>query len=258
MLKKTIKYYHSFFFILVLGIAALCIWMMTYIFHSDVIPGEVNTHVKDVTIVTNHYNEDLEWLKKSNVPLVICSKTLPSPQCNVDQNKGREATAILKYIIDNYEHLPKHIAFLHGHESAWHHQGKMNILHVIQNCAKIHEYGYISLNNHFINDRNMDNPKMKHLHEVWPKLFEPYLKRPAPAYLLHDCCAQFIVSCERIKRHPKKVYQHWYNYIMYQDPNNDGGYLISVVFEYLWHIIFGEPDVVTHQQYKQQFKCDFA
>lgn len=252
MSVQTKRITYLFFYLTVL--AMLVSLLFLFIKHHQVHKPDI----QQLTIVANHYNEDVNWLKQSTIPVVICSKTLPSPQCHVGKNKGRETTAILKYIIDNYENLPKHIAFLHGHETAWHHRGKKGILQVLQNCAKINDYGYISLNNHFIDDRNMDNPKMKHLHELWPHLFEPFLKRPAPTYLLHDCCAQFIVTRDRIRRLPKRAYEKWYNYIMHEDPNNDDGYIISVVFEYIWHIIFGEPDIVTRDEYKQQFACDFA
>ena len=210
----------------------------------------------ELVIVSSHHSEDLHWLDSvEDVPVVVCSKTLDSPACAVAENRGREATSYLKFIIDNYHQLPKHVAFIHGHENAWHQNGNGNLLHVIKNCAKYKEYGFISLNNTHIDDRNIaTNNTMQYLrYGLWKSLFLPYLHRDAPDYLFHDCCAQFIVSKERILLRPKAAYQHWYTYIMYEDPNDDGGLEIGAVFEYIWHVIFGEPDFVTIDEHHKMF-----
>ena len=213
-----------------------------------------------LVVVSSHYQEDIEWLKNANARAVVCSKTLASPLCeHTNQNKGREATSYLKFIIDNYDALPKHVAFIHGHQNAWHHQLKTNrgedILHVVQHCAKYQEYGFVSLNNCQIDDRNNANAIMMYMRDVfWDPVFRPYLNRDMPNYVFHDCCAQFIVSRDRILRLPRAAYAHWFNYCMHEDPTNDGGFKLSIAFEYIWHIIFGEPDVVRQDEQRKMFK----
>ena len=202
--------------------------------------------VPDLVIVSSHYNEDLEWLKsQKSIPYVICSKTLPSPQCDVKVNKGREASAYLKYIIDNWDALPQYVAFVHGHKTAWH-QAHEDLLEVIK-CAKYKEHDFISLNHNYEDNRRFDE---KHpLFEFWTEHFEPYLKRPMPKYVLHDCCAQFIVAKSRIKANPLEAYEHWYKATT--EAEND--WQVGVWFEYMWHVIFGEPDVVPERENRDRF-----
>jgi hypothetical protein len=207
-----------------------------------------------LVIVSSHFKEDLRWLKKTDNPVVVCSKTKSSPLCEEKINKGKEASAYLKFIIQNYDNLPNHVAFIHGHEKAWHQRFKANLLDVITNCAKYKEHGFISLNNYFIDDRYLDNKYMQKLHQIWDKEFRPYLNRDPPSHLYYDCCAQFIVSKERILRHSKDTYQSWYNLIInYPKNDHDHGHEIATLFEYIWHIIFGEPDVITHEAYQAMF-----
>jgi len=209
---------------------------------------------KDLIIVTSHFQEDLKWLENSKNSVVLCSKTKNSPLCHQDKNLGREAASYIKFILDNYNYLPEHIAFIHGHEHAWH-QDYHDILKIINECAKYKTYGFISINNHFINDRNIVyNDAMKYMHSIWDEVFRPHLKRDAPNYIFQDCCAQFIVSKERILRHSKETYQYWYEYMM-NDPLGDGGFTIGMVFEFLWPIIFGEPDIVNMETYYNSFNC---
>lgn len=210
----------------------------------------------NIVIVTSHYNEKLDWLEETKLPVVVCSKSMASPFCQASDNKGREASAFLKFIIDNYDQLPDHIAFIHGHENAWHQSFPKSILEIIESCADYSNHGYISLNNYFLDDREINsNANMQTLHEIWDMMFRPYLNRDPPDYLLSDCCAQFIVSKERVLNLPKMAYEKWYSYIMIDNPIDDGGYEISVVFEYMWHLIFGEPDVMTQDDNLKKFRC---
>lgn len=173
-------------------------------------------------------------------------------------NKGRETSAYLKFIIDNYHQLPKYMAFIHGHEKAWHQRIKpyTNLLDYIKNCIKYKEFGFISLNNYFINDRREVNPYFVEFQNMWDILFKPYLNRKSPKYLYQDCCAQFVVSRDRILKNDKKVYEFWFDYIMNKDPYNNNGFTIGIIFEYAWPLILGEPDVITIEEHKKRLKCN--
>lgn len=211
----------------------------------------------DLIIVTSHHSEDLKWFQNTKLPVVVCSKVLDSPFCSMNVNKGREVTAFLKFIMDNYDRLPKHVAFLHGHETAWHQTFKKPLLEIIESCANYTQYGFVSLNNHPIDDRKIEsNDIMKRLHKIWDPIFRPFLQRDAPNYLFADCCAQFIVARERIRRLPVDAYKRWFKYITEEDPFNDNGYTIGFMFEYIWHIIFGEPDIVPMSEHRKMFRCD--
>lgn len=216
----------------------------------------------DIIIVSAHYNEDLDWLNNSKYPVVVCDKKgagsinlISNKKCTMDINRGREASAFLKFIIEYYDKLPKKIAFIHGHETAYHQKYPDGILKAIEN-ANIDKYGYISLNNELQSiilsnskfERNHpsdiyridDGPHLE-MKKVWSKLYEKELGYEFSNTLRYQRSAQFIVSREKIRSHPKQFYEDLYNYVI--DPANDD-YTTSVVLEFSWHMIFGEkPDM---------------
>ena len=78
-----------------------------------------------INIVTSHWKENLDWLKKSKYPVVLIDKmgADPSwlePRHIIPVNKGKEVSVYLKFIIENYDNLPDFTAFIHGHETSVH------------------------------------------------------------------------------------------------------------------------------------------
>lgn len=192
----------------------------------------------NLSIVSSHYGEDLEWLSKSEWPVIVYSKNPDSEHFKGLKNVGREATSYLKYIIDNYHDLPEYIAFIHGHEDAWHH-GKGNLLDLIK-MAKIEEYDFISLNFYYMDREQNDHErgKLKIIRENWEKHFRPFLNRECPSTIRYDCCAQFVVSKKRILNNRLEAYEHWYDLLLDEEDSS----MSAFIFELLWHIIFGEAD----------------
>ena len=213
---------------------------------------------KNIVIVTSHFKEDLSWLKKSEYPVIVADKigadkpAIPADPKLITENFGKEATSYLKFITVYYDNLPEHTVFIHGHKEGWHQ--KLDIFEAIKS-AKTEEYDYISLNNYFFDNRSLSSDyeeirtAMKNINILWGTYFEPYLKIPVPGdlELFHDCCAQFIVSRRAIHRHPKKVYEHWLDLSLGKltDKKSVGSREIAVVFELIWHVIFGEPLRIT-------------
>ena len=186
----------------------------------------------DIVIVTSHWKEDLTWLKRQNrFKVVLIDHVGSNPPAirptTVIPNRGREASSYLRYIIDNYDTLPKYVAFIHGHEKAWHHKFKGSLLDRIKKAE------YLPLNNYWT-DTDTQHPEKikKHWHVI-----EPWVgpKPEMNGYL--DGSAQFVASRRRIQRHPKEAYQYWYNVITGSNEHFDMG----VMFEYAWHYIMGEP-----------------
>jgi hypothetical protein len=190
-------------------------------------------------IVTGHWKEDLEWLKQSKWPVVLIDKEGADPSWITPQhvipNNGQEVSSYLKYIIENYDNLPDHVAFIHGHENAWHQCHDRPLLDVIDG-AKINEYGFIPLNNwtRTYEFANEEKDYMK-IEDMWTEYEFPF-KRP-PKFFEMECPlgAQFIVARDRILRNPKILYQKWYEKIQVDDKVRS-----TTFFELVWHIIFGE------------------
>jgi hypothetical protein len=211
----------------------------------------------DIVVISSHYNEDLEWLKKSPWKVVICDKPGASPSsfrsdpsCTLEVNRGREVSSYLKYIIENYDNLPPKMAFIHGHEDAYHQKYPKGLLEAIED-AKSKEFDYISLNNfinlkkdagpnpHLPTHKNMefeDHPKVyEEMRKTWSTVFEPILGVKIPEYFRFNGQAQFIVSKKAVHRHSKDVYQRFYDFMM--DPDGDD-WARGVIMEFVWHMLF--------------------
>lgn len=214
----------------------------------------------DTIIVTAHFKENLVWLRNSPYPVVVCSKAgadqpalTADPKCTMKYNRGREFGSYLKFIIEYYDNLPGFVVFLHGHETAWHQQ--LSMYDAIR-CAKKKQYGYISLNNNIFPklEWSKGNKGYDIIETLWEEHFKPYLRVEMPEYFYHDCCAQFIVSRERILHHAKDVYKKWYDLVF----TIEDDYVLGLGFEMLWPMIFGEPwDIaIPASEYKKsRFSC---
>lgn len=210
-------------------------------------------------IVSSHYNEDLQWLEDINFNVCIVHheggkeyNTEKFYKTYTIKNKGLEASAYLHYIIDNYDNLPDHVAFIHGHENCYHQLYKKSLLYLINN-AKINEYAYIPLNNTwraytlhkedmtilpngspFNKDHRTNNrPLMKHLN-------------PDKNILIYDACAQFIVSKKLILDNSKEFYVKLYEELMEDTLHAD-------MFEELWHLIFTKSCILTPNMFFNNF-----
>lgn len=222
----------------------------------------------DTTIVTSHFNEDLTWLAQKDYmfkSIVVCDKNggaiipeqikskLDCLSCPNTENKGRETWAYLNYIVNNYNNLSERTAFIHGHENAWHYKNPLSILDAIL-VAKTNKYGYISLNikHHpgfdYSPDRNYRYQRTAPLMtKYWQEYFYPYLGE-IPKKFSHDCCGQFVVTKDRILKHPKEAYEKWFNLFEVLKDKEKDETSYGYIFEFIWHIIFGEDHVVPENQ----------
>lgn len=215
----------------------------------------------ELVIVTAHFSEKLDWLLKSKYPVIVCdkpgAKPMPfpaDPKCSLPTNRGREASSFLKFIVEYYHRLPRYVAFLHGHETAWHHGLSMSLLDAVDR-AKRGQFDYINLNNvqhskvitnealrhvkHHAKNVQVGHPGHTFLQKNWSRHFEPILKIPFPKHVRFMCCAQFVVSARAIRRHPLSTYKALYDMVM--DPSHGDDWPVGAGLEFVWHILFGEP-----------------
>lgn len=210
-------------------------------------------------IVSSHYNENLDWLEdcKFNVNIVHHEG---GGEYKKDKfyknftivNKGLEASAYLHYIIENYDNLPDHIAFIHGHETSIHQFYKKPLLFLIEN-AKVDDFDYIPLNNTWRaytldkedmtilpngqpfnkNHRTNNKPLLKHLN-------------PDSDCLIYEACAQFIVSKKLILGNSKEFYMKLFDELVDDTLHAD-------MFEELWHLIFTKSCVHNPNNFFNNF-----
>jgi hypothetical protein len=213
----------------------------------------------NIHIVTSHWKEDLLWLTKSSYPVILIDKEGADPSPFTPQhiipNKGKETTTYLKYIIENYHSLPDYVAFIHGHETAWHQRYPYPLLDVIA-AANITKYDFISLNNYTRQYRFKDTGHFEgedyniYFETNWDRYEFPNERRPPFNYLI-ECpiSAQFIVAKSRILAHSKEKYIKWYTLLMNDIDNGTENKLHTIIFfEYTWHILFGENWQCLHQK----------
>jgi hypothetical protein len=141
-------------------------------------------------------------------------------------NVGCEVSAYLKYIIERYDSLPDFVAFIHGHETAWHQLGDRPLLHMIRD-ANIQKYDFVPLNNAWrcIYKHHLEHPEHRDVLQM--TLFQKLQN----AWIC-DTGAQFIVSKKRILQNEKDVYINIYNAINTQ--------IKAIIMELTWHFIFHE------------------
>jgi hypothetical protein len=171
------------------------------------------------------------------------------------RNKGMEANAYLAYIVQNYHNLPSTIAFIHPHKDgfpiAWHtdnndHSNVVSLQNL--NINFIQSNGYANLrciHNPGCPDEVMpfrDPPEDDRtiegaMPDAWRTLFS---NTDVPHVLATPCCAQFAVSSKQVQKRPLDVYKRYYTWLMETSLKDETS---GRVFEYLWHILFGQDPV---------------
>jgi len=103
-------------------------------------------------LVSSHFKEDLAWFNTCPYEYVVYSKQPEVAKQQIPENRiiecanvGMETGSYLSYILEHYHDLPEHIAFIHGHETAYHQAG--TIVQAIQYWQENHsDLRFMSLN----------------------------------------------------------------------------------------------------------------
>ncbi|KAF1348332.1 hypothetical protein EJ07DRAFT_169605 [Lizonia empirigonia] len=207
--------------------------------HTDL--QDWQSAIYDIDTETPHKTSTLDPLTNSTLRML--------------RNKGMEANAYLAYIVQNYNNLPSTIAFIHPHKdgypTAWHtdNNGHSNVVSLrTLNINFIQSNGYANL-------RCIPNPGCPHevmpfrdppedhrtieaaMPDAWRDLFN---NTDVPHILATPCCAQFAVSNKQVQKRSLDEYKKYYIWLM-ETPLKDE--TSGRVFEYLWHILFGQDPV---------------
>jgi hypothetical protein len=231
-------------FAVVLELVVLCIVVHKRSFRTpypkDWEASWTSTNVPDKLLVVAGYMFNTDWLNEylSHYPHVVYTKMNNTAKYNVPHNVGQEAHMYLQFIIDYYDKLPVHTAFLHGHgEDSWHDATLYERLNNLDWDAK----PYQNLNWDWRRWHDLNNKKyIVHKAELtknWPPPITKWVGSPPPR-ICHYCCAQFIVHKDTIRMLPKQFYIDYYNWFIETKTDT---YWTSRIAEYTWHIIFGQP-----------------
>lgn len=188
-------------------------------------------------IVVSRSNEDSYFLKKTDFQYIIYDKENLNSKYNIEKNKGNEASAYLKYIIDHYYHLDDYTIFIHCHDFSWHHDGSiLELIHKNQNIS----HTFTNLNNCILGDME-DLDKSNGEIGVF---FRKYIRPATGPYAIYPNftsgvlgCAQFIVNKKNILMHSQLFYQQIYDWLLNTDIENRWS---SRFLEWTWDLFWNK------------------
>jgi hypothetical protein len=207
---------------------------------------------KDIWVVASQFKEDVVWLKESDFPVVLISKNQGFADssffaCHSTPNRGMEFGSYLWFICNYWDSIPERVAFIHGHEFSYHQS--VSILDAIDMFGDSDFHG-------------LNGPRHSACHYFFEGLRHPWFLHGFSemwSFLgLSDICAppkrvacqggtQCIVSRDRIKSRPRRFYERMLQGIM----GNEDHYILALVLEISWHIIFGvqatDPSMLVPQ-----------
>jgi len=212
---------------------------------------------QQLVIVTTSYGKPpryaLSWINLQPWPVFISTKEKnfgisSEPWGNV----GQEISSYMRFILMFWDYLPEHLAFVHGHEKTWHQEG-YTMSYILRNIC-FSKFEYASLNAYDSDAwRPIKGSKSYYnvIKKYW-KIVEPYLGALPKSGFKEKCCAQFVVSRDRIKARPRALYELILSQMI--DPEkkyaraphgkNNGWDLIHF-WEAIWHYIMGENAIVN-------------
>jgi hypothetical protein len=235
-------------FILIIVILILLAYDFFYCENVTEPLDSANSERDDYHVVCARYNKPVDFLDNIDLPHTIVQKGVDVP------NIANEATSFLFYIITNYEKLPKNMIFIHDEDESWHHDGKITEnVHTWINEFERSDRMYFEFNNMESgrDGTNMDidlYEKNATFRDYWDTCLQDHVGNYNEAMPVRGkCCAQFIVSRNRIWEKTKDFYERLYNWLLEETdgegngaPENEKtGYNTSRYAEWTWRYILG-------------------
>ena len=216
-----------------------------------------------------------------------------SKNLQVPANRGHEAMAYLTFMIDNYAHIPTTgVIFVHGSRWAWHNDApdydNAALLAALNVSAALRPWGYHNLRCDWSTSTcpTSSAPPQGSLETSMRAVLEPWNDRAASDTLLPhalatlfggnddesaeagralllgrgdavraQCCAQFVVSRDRVWQHSRDEYVALRQWLL--DGSDSGGSdrqlqagnaaprndrIAGRILSYVWHILFLQQD----------------
>jgi len=179
-----------------------------------VVPAASMFGEKSVIQLIARWKEDIAWTSELPFCYVVMEKEGNGHDAGADPNfvvanKGNEASSFLHFIDQNYDNLPDNLVATHGEQKSEH---SVNLVPLLQS-VDLDAYGYASLNGIVFPMVDPDDfcdiysfyANVMVPHNTPEKKLYPDFPRDFTGFSL-ACCAQFVVSKERILRNPKAAY----------------------------------------------------
>ena len=209
---------------------------------------------KNTIIVSSIYKTPIPWadrLREMGFEVRPYTKEDPTSPYNVPKNIGNEASAYLKYIIDNYESLPEYSILLHDHEYSYHQEGsiidaissQIGTTKLFWNFNKVAGAEFY-LYNQYNPDRTINTYNV--LISLYNEFLEPYcgdICQYGEFIFGQKLNAQFLVHKSLILARPKIMYENIYNWMMITKKLNP--FISGFFLEVFWELIFGQVQPQT-------------
>lgn len=163
-------------------------------------------------------------------------------------NKGHEAMVYLTYIIDHYDDLQDITVFMHAHQFAWHNNDLLSsdsseMVNRLR-ASYVVDQGYVNLRcgltpgcPEYIKPLEIIyDPKVPEASVIAESWHDISPETETPSVLSQPCCAQFAVSRNHIRYHPKSRFIELRDWLLKSELSDS---LTGRVFEYLWQFILG-------------------
>ncbi|KAJ3185933.1 hypothetical protein HDU85_000847 [Gaertneriomyces sp. JEL0708] len=193
-------------------------------------------------VIVSRTREDVSWMPLhlgKCIPYIIYEKDNPQAEHRMP-NKGNEASAYLKFILDNWQKLPERMAFIHGHRQSWHSTAPIDELLLRGNWDAA---PFIKIPATYRHTKNLANSDVGNSEDeegnlrlkiFWNRFYAKHLG-PLPDFVEYTCCAQFIVHNTSVYSRPRAMYQDIYDFLMSDEwPDYWSGRML----EYTWHVLF--------------------
>jgi hypothetical protein len=195
-------------------------------------------------LVVAHFCENLDWIQRVRGYDQICvvSKTDPNAFIFQGKNLGFEASAFFEYIVNEYDTLSDYTVFVHGHETSWHHVGKMDELANVV-AAEILREKRLYRNINGGPKITVYTPPTEILESFNETLRNHDLELYGSRTIIRPCAMFYVHRC-LIKRNSKSTYSKLLDTSVNSHKEGSSKKL-AMVFEYLWFKIFtGQDDEV--------------
>jgi hypothetical protein len=214
---------------------------------------------------------DFKWLDKLANLYHLCVYTADAPadatstHLQVPANRGHEAMAYLTFLIDNYQNIPATGAvFIHGSRFAWHNDAldydNAALLAALNISAALATWGYHNLRCDWSLSTCYPSSKPQGSLEISTEaLLAPYNSRAVSDAALpraiadlfgsevplgrtntvrSQCCAQFVISRDRVSQHSREEYVALRQWLLDSDGAPRDDRIAGRILSYVWHILF--------------------
>ncbi|KAL8921310.1 MAG: hypothetical protein Q9208_005783 [Pyrenodesmia sp. 3 TL-2023] len=225
-----------------------------------------------VMVIPSMQDDDIKWIARELPALDVSIYIADNPLAlrHPPKNKGHEVMIYLSYLIENYNHLPDIMLFMHSHRWTHHNNHLLGfdasqMIRALSDTHVIRE-GYVNMRCHWspgcpewlrptTGQDTLGKQEETVLERCWRELF-PF--DPLPSFLAQPCCAQFALSKARVLSIPRSRYVFYRDWIL-RTPLSD--YISGRIWEYSWQYLFTKDSarcVAEHVCYCDGFGVCFG